>query len=325
MVKTMKSNGFWSKPRKVFAFSKYDIDWIPNAVLSTYKEADFIVMPGGADWNPAIYGEACCDMTSYYRETDEKQLKVFISAVLDGKFIIGICRGAQLCCIGAGGSLIQHVSNHNRGDHKMICEDGMTRYTNSLHHQMLNLTTISNYHDCVDMIAHADALSTTYLNGKNMQLAIGDKEYRAVRIKEPEVVFFHKIRAFGIQGHPEMHMAKETIEYILDKIEEAYISSSYQNVWKNYGQIASRLRQMLFVYRNLETYFDNTMITNWENEMNGVDKLALPSKLIINQKYTKVEDIVDEVEVETINETIQQQDNEEKDWRVNTQGSRWLD
>lgn len=252
MAKNKKSS-FWDQPRKVFAFSYNDMDWIPNAIKSTYDEAEFVVMPGGSDWNPALYGQLKGKQTGFYPAIDIEQLTIFIKAVLDRKFIIGICRGAQLCCIGAGGSLMQHVSNHCGYQHEIYTQSGEVLFTNSIHHQMCHLPTIVNFKECVDLVAYAKNLSNTYLDGFDREYVTTNLQpYNLIAIKEPEMVYYHKIRAFGIQGHPEGYsMPDATNAFILDQIAK-YYEASEVNAWSGYSQILSRLFLFYRVYPELK-------------------------------------------------------------------------
>ena len=70
---------------------------------------DGLLLPGGCDINPAVYGK-----TGIPEETVDDDLDALQFAVLDrflkaGKPVLGICRGHQLLNVAFGGTLIQHL------------------------------------------------------------------------------------------------------------------------------------------------------------------------------------------------------------------------
>jgi len=115
---------------------------------------------------------------------------------------------------------------------------------------MLNISTIVNYENTVDLLAYAQGRSTTYLNGNNEEWYSQNMKryYKDMMIKEPEIAYFHKIRAFAIQGHPEGYgMPRETNDYILSEIAKYYVGSE-NSAWVGYSQIFRRLVRFMRVY-----------------------------------------------------------------------------
>ena len=70
-----------------------DGNWIQNSELSSFDEADIVVMPGGGDFNPALYGHKPVATRYWSKETDTKQLDIINKAIKTGKLVFGICRG----------------------------------------------------------------------------------------------------------------------------------------------------------------------------------------------------------------------------------------
>lgn len=76
------------------------------------KRADAIVIAGGEDISPSLYGGA----DEYegqgvrYPRVDEGQLRVLGHAANAGTPVLGICRGMQLINVAFGGTLIQHLA-----------------------------------------------------------------------------------------------------------------------------------------------------------------------------------------------------------------------
>ena len=121
---------------------------------------------------------------------------------------MGLCRGAQLACALAGGSLIQHVDNHGGGRHEVVNKDGEVFETTTCHHQMMNPWEIDH-----ELIAWAAP-------SRSEQYIVQYEELINMPV-EPEVVFFPKIKALAIQGHPEwMQSSEPFVQYCLNLVKE---------------------------------------------------------------------------------------------------------
>ncbi len=159
----------------------------PEDILS--GKVDALVIWGGADISPSIYGqpvEKNCGATADLSHRDQIEVSVTAAAIQAGVPILGICRGAQLLCAMAGGTLYQDVHGHF-GDHEITTHDGKSYVTSSVHHQMMKV----------------DAM-----NPEDYQLLAWSTKHRTkpedgVAGEEPEVVYFPKIKGLAIQGHPE--------------------------------------------------------------------------------------------------------------------------
>jgi len=71
---------------------------------------DALVLSGGADLDPASYGEQPHRMTVGYRaERDRFEIGLCRGALERDMPILGICRGTQILNVACGGTLIQHL------------------------------------------------------------------------------------------------------------------------------------------------------------------------------------------------------------------------
>ena len=71
---------------------------------------DGVVFAGGADLDPALYGEeAHAETTGLRPERDAAELPLMRSALDRDLPTLGICRGMQLLTVVSGGSLVQHL------------------------------------------------------------------------------------------------------------------------------------------------------------------------------------------------------------------------
>ncbi|WP_201614046.1 gamma-glutamyl-gamma-aminobutyrate hydrolase family protein [Gulosibacter hominis] len=89
-----------------------------EAIDAAYRAADVIVIMGGDDVDPALYGGAADYPERGHHVTlaDERTVALIGRAASDIKPVFGICRGLQLLNVAHGGSLIQHLENS--GDHR---------------------------------------------------------------------------------------------------------------------------------------------------------------------------------------------------------------
>ena len=91
----------------------------PDTLRGIYDELDGVFLPGGADIDPANYGEATherCDRSDPAR--DEVELALVRWALVDGKPVLGVCRGLQLVNLAAGGTLYQDLGEQMPGSIK---------------------------------------------------------------------------------------------------------------------------------------------------------------------------------------------------------------
>ena len=107
--------------------------------------AKLVIFTGGADINPAIYGQAN-KFSSFVPERDTAEIEVLRRCLVMGKKILGICRGHQLINAYLGGMLVQDITAQlnvvHDADHELevVDEGGLipsvfSGIVNSLHHQ----------------------------------------------------------------------------------------------------------------------------------------------------------------------------------------------
>lgn len=80
--------------------------------ISDYvKEIDGLVLQGGADVSPVSYGESPVRPEwSGDRVRDLYEMELFWECVVQGKPVLGICRGLQLINVALGGNLYQDIA-----------------------------------------------------------------------------------------------------------------------------------------------------------------------------------------------------------------------
>ena len=143
---------------------------------------------------------------------DTIEINLFHKAVNLQIPIIGICRGAQLITCLTGGSLIQHIEEHNGGNHVIVTQEDQMLVTNSCHHQMMvpNPKTST-------ILAH----SIEYKNSFGLR----ENNKKVIINNVPEIVHFPDVNALGIQGHPEWPtMPRKTIKYCINLIKNLVLN-----------------------------------------------------------------------------------------------------
>lgn len=169
-----------------------------SKLLNTFEDVagcDAIVIWGGADISPSIYGQKAAQWTGaddVPSKRDIIEMEAIRTAIAEGVPIIGVCRGAQLVCAMSGGKLVQDVGNHACGQHAIITDAGEEYQTSSVHHQMMYPFDVKHH-----LIAWSkENRSSRYLGEEGPMPEMEGKV-------EPEIVYFPQTRALAIQGHPE--------------------------------------------------------------------------------------------------------------------------
>lgn len=168
-------------------------NWIPNSeAVTTIEEADLVLFTGGEDVSPEYYDDVKHHTTYSNRSRDIKEIDMFDKAILLKKPILGVCRGSQLCCVMAGGKLIQDQNNPGL-IHNMKTYDGFEIPVTSTHHQAQYPFNLPD--EDYDIIGWSENLIHYRKSGDDSELQTDI---------DCEVVHYPKIKALAIQPHPEM-------------------------------------------------------------------------------------------------------------------------
>jgi len=77
-------------------------------------DVDGLLLPGGWDVDPSFYGEPKDEKVGPIdRELDETELRLFEQARSEDIPVLGICRGQQVINVALGGTLVQHLEDHD--------------------------------------------------------------------------------------------------------------------------------------------------------------------------------------------------------------------
>lgn len=167
------------------------------------RNLDALVLQGGNDISPSLYGEEASDKTwRTDKARDEYELKLIQAFVNEGKPILGICRGMQLINIFFGGSLYQDLDSqlsrthhsselYEKYSHPISLEKG--GYLDSIYGSVRG--------ECLVNSIHHQAISKL---GKNLavEALADDQTIEAIRWQGDTFIL-------GVQWHPEFHQPND--------------------------------------------------------------------------------------------------------------------
>ena len=156
-----------------------------RVLFSDPEECGGLLLPGGGDVHPSLYGQELRGSEDIDRERDRREMEAVDLFLALGRPILGICRGVQVINVCFGGTLHQDIPGHSRIDgvdrlHATRTEDPLLR---ELYGE--SFTVNSSHHQAVD-VPGRDLLSVQWAQ---------DGTVEALRHRTLPV--------FGVQWHPE--------------------------------------------------------------------------------------------------------------------------
>jgi putative glutamine amidotransferase len=159
---------------------------------------DGLLLAGGADLDPASYGEAAhAETRDAVPERDAFEIALTRAAIERDVPVLGICRGMQLINVALGGTLIQHLPEHlGHSEHRRVSGsfDGSDHdvdvLDDTLASRVIGATrhaTKSHHHQGVDRVGEGLRVSAT---------SPFDGLVEAIELPERSFVL-------GVQWHPE--------------------------------------------------------------------------------------------------------------------------
>lgn len=172
------------------------VRWIDMEHVAAAAECDGLLIPGGDDIHPGLYGQAisekCGKQNPLRDEIDPVILDVFLKT---GKPILGVCRGIQMLNVHFGGTLYQDIKDSQTISHSDFRHRSKERHTvsieeNTLLHKILGCSQISVntiHHQAVDRL------------GQGLVVSARSPDGFVEALEWPEHRFF-----LGVQWHPEL-------------------------------------------------------------------------------------------------------------------------
>lgn len=150
-----------------------------GTLLSVFDKCQGLLIPGGRDVCPAFYGERLGQRTMPGDEArDSLELALIERAIRNDMPFLGVCRGHQLLNVAMGGTLEQHINQHNGVSHDVVFNTKSRHFryisnrarmkVNSLHHQAVGV--VGN-----DLLVSAKAFDGTIeaIEGKKQKFVVG--------------------------------------------------------------------------------------------------------------------------------------------------------
>ena len=170
------------------------------SVKSYVRELDALILQGGADMAPESYGMVPLrDEWMGDRIRDRYEIELFWEFVIQGKPVLGICRGCQLINVALGGTLVQDIATlrpeaarhvepalYDAHHHEIVLIPA-TRLA-ALYPEQTHGRVISIHHQAIDRLG----------NDLLVEAQSADGIIEAVRWKGAGYVA-------GFQWHPEFH------------------------------------------------------------------------------------------------------------------------
>ena len=78
-----------------------------------FAAMDGLLLPGGADLDPALYGEEAHPAVAVEAVRDDLEREAWAAARQRGVPVFGVCRGFQAINVFSGGRLVQHLEGHD--------------------------------------------------------------------------------------------------------------------------------------------------------------------------------------------------------------------
>lgn len=169
----------------------------PTATATeTLDDTDGLVLLGGGDVDPALYGHDgdVPDLYGVDRRCDDRTLAAIRQALTARVPIFGICRGAQMLNLAHGGTLIPDLGpdtpHHGHGDDPLFLDDTVLIEPDTRLARILGAATATvrnGHHQAVGEVAGALRVAARGVDGV----------IEAVEHHDPEIWLL------GVQWHPE--------------------------------------------------------------------------------------------------------------------------
>ncbi len=166
----------------------------PDAAAALVERLDGLVISGGADVDPAQYGEEPEERTVVVRpDRDAWELALLTSAAAANLPTLGVCRGMQVMAVAAGGTLDQHtpdlVQHDGHNPQPGVFGDvTVTMSDDSVLHSILGPEVIVHCHHHQSVRSHPGYVATAWAADGSLEAM------------ETEGSRF----CLGVQWHPEM-------------------------------------------------------------------------------------------------------------------------
>lgn len=189
----LKQRGTFVKRAFIVADQQYQLQRLMQdcgyGICDKIEKADIVVFGGGADIDPALYGETInkAARTSINPREDKRDKEAY-DKVKSHQLKVGICRGGQYLNVMSGGKMYQNVNGH-ASNHVMY--DALFRTT---------FMVTSHHHQQMIAGPEGEVIGYTEKIGSNFYDQNGEVAGPSV---EPEIIYYPNTKSLCVQSHPE--------------------------------------------------------------------------------------------------------------------------
>lgn len=164
------------------------------------QDFKLVLFVGGEDVSPLLYREKDAKFCDSNYERDLYEVEIYGFAKRNNIKTTGICRGAQLLNVLAGGRMMHHIDNHaGCYHHAETLKSDKSVLVNSLHHQMI--------------IPGGDVTVVAWSKHRLSNIYLGNNDEEEVwKGVETEAIIIPSTLSCGVQWHPEI-MPKDMAGY----------------------------------------------------------------------------------------------------------------
>lgn len=170
---------------------------IPQLAPSYAEEAlrgfSALLIPGGHDIDPSLYGEDPTYATAYDKTEDLYQIALLKAAIRSRIPVLGICRGMQLINVALGGTLFQDIGKEFS---QCICHRAVSTPYSGAHRITIQMDSV------LHSILNADSIMVNSLHHQGIK-ALGDGLRTSASADDGIIEAFEGDRIYGVQWHPE--------------------------------------------------------------------------------------------------------------------------
>jgi putative glutamine amidotransferase len=175
----------------------------PMDVASFLDRVDGLLLSGGSDIDPAIFGETPHDTSEWVRERDDFELALTSEALRWDMPVLAICRGQQVLNVAQGGTLVQDIPSQlpDAGPHY---PKDVPRWQTAHEVEVLPGTQLQGILGCAALAVNSFHHQAVRELGRDLRLSARGRDGVVEGIESTRHRF-----AIGVQWHPEAMWNRE--------------------------------------------------------------------------------------------------------------------
>ena len=196
------------------ALEAVGVETVMSLDLSLAPSCDGLLLPGGGDADPTLYGQENRGSNPPDPDRDRDELDLFGLFRALNRPILGICRGHQMINIALGGTLVQDLPDE-RHRHETVTDTDRVHAVTATHPLLSDLyggsfTVNSSHHQAVDRLG--EGLAVTCVSGDGGVEGIVHESGRIIGVQfHPERMAFALRRDDADDGEPIFRLFAELL------------------------------------------------------------------------------------------------------------------